>query len=147
MIGNWEIPLDIVADCMKIKGDGGVFEELTVDAPVLLLYGTAGSGNTSWAANHGIGGIGYQYITTVELIDRMVACKHAHEVKALEFNAKTAPRLIIEEVGLEGNIKFSPFGSSFSSEDIIRRILMARLVCDKITILTTNMYPEAMFAK
>ena len=144
---DWGLPLELVKDVININAAGGVFETLKDDAPIRLLYGTAGSGKTCWAVNFCMGGDGYSFISVVDLIDQMVGCKSSGEVKALERKAQRVQWLILDEIGLEGNTKFNKYGTEFNSLDIIRRILMARLVANKITIMTTNMAPETLFAK
>lgn len=143
---NWDLPYALIKDVIRINGERGTFPEINYDTPVTFLYGTAGSGKTSLAINTSLGGDGWSFVNCVQMIDRMVGCKNCDEVKKMERRAQEDPRLIIDEAGLEGNVRFSKF-ADFTSLDIIRRILMARLVLDRRTIITTNLAPELLFAK
>ena len=95
---DWGLPLELVKDVIDINAKGGVFETLKDDAPIRLLYGTAGSGKTCWAINFCMGGEGYLFISVVDLIDQMVGCKDSDQVKALERKAQRRPMLLYGKI-------------------------------------------------
>jgi hypothetical protein len=84
---NWNLPYALIEDVIRINGEQGKFPTINIDAPVLFLYGTAGSGKTSLAINISLGGEGWSFVNCVQLIDRMVGCKNSDEVKKLERRA------------------------------------------------------------
>jgi len=142
----WEVPEDVRQDVERIKAAGLGFPDLDTSAPVTLVYGSAGSGKTRWAANIVMSGPGWYYCNAMDLIEHMRSCKNNADIVKLEHVLHTARRLVIDDVANEAGEVIDTFGTKRKPREIIRVAMMKRFRENMRTIYPTNIKPSSIVA-
>jgi len=142
---TWELPEEIVADVIKLAAGNKEFPLLKTDTPVLLIYGSAGSGKSRWAVNYAMGGVGWEFCNAMELIDEMRnACSTDDGVRDRIRHLEDSERLIVDDLGTEQKDRFAKYKTEYRPHEIFRIALLKRCRIDRRTIITTNAKPEGL---
>lgn len=110
-----------------------------LDTPMLYLYGSAGSGKTTflkaWCALSGA-----RYISALDFIEYLRGnCKDAQDVYRHLNRLYDEPRVAIDDLANEPPQNFKLYGTEFSPREIFRTALFKRCDETKRTIIASNL--------
>jgi hypothetical protein len=118
------------------------FAELEWKTPCLYLYGSTGSGKTTWALAELMQWEKWEFANCVHFIDSLR--RAAGDQRRIHHDLDTLgkyPRMVIDDLGSEPTEVFNNFGTKYNPKEEIETALFRRLDNNLITIITTNLSP------